>query len=247
MSPATTPGRVIARCGPRWRASFDPRADVETDAQVIDEVWKANDYRVPTHGMKGSVLDVGANVGAFSVLAAKAGASKVVAVEPHPLNRERLWHHVLLNGVEGVVAVDDRAAVGGAWSGAQLVIVGEGGGAHTVEAPEGDPPEEAHAVAVQTVPLADLILEHAPLAFVKVDIEGGEYDAFLGVTAQLLHENVESVALEFHGPGMPHLGHLDDGMHVQRWGQLVALLADCGRLEIMGHPRVGGLIWWKRY
>lgn len=243
---STPAGRVSARCGPRWRGIFDPRPG-STDQSVIDECWTSNDYRVPTHGMTGTVLDVGANVGAFSVLAAKAGAQRVIAVEPHPDNRDRLLHHVELNQVGQIVTVDGRAAVGGAWAGDMLVMVGEGGGAHEVAAPEGSLAEDAHAVAVPTVPLAELILEHAPLAFVKVDIEGGEYDALLGVTAHLLHEHVAALALEFHGPVMPHLAHLDDGLHLQRWGQLVALLADCGRVEIFGHPTAGGLIWWKRY
>lgn len=233
--------RLSVRCGPRYRAQFDPRPE-STDVSVIEEVWASNDYRVPPHGLRGTVLDVGANVGAFSVLAAKAGASKVVAVEPHPGNRERLVHHLALNGVGDRVVVDNRAVVGGAWSGATALMVGDGGGAHSVQVAVSD----VEPVEVATVPLAVLLIEHAPIAFAKVDIEGGEYDAFLGVDAHLMHEHVAEVALEFHGPGMPHLGHLG-AEQLDRWKQLVAMLADCGRLEIMGHPTVGGLMWWKRY
>lgn len=246
--PAAVPGRINARCGPRLRGQFDPRPDVETDAQVIAEVWESNDYRIPTHGMKGTVLDVGANIGAFTVAAAKAGAQKVIAVEPHPGNRERLWHHLILNGIEDRATVEERAVVGGKWAGGEMFLGGTGGGVHAITDPADPFYEDPATVRALTVPLTELIIEHAPLSFVKVDIEGGEYDAFLGVTAHLLHESVEAMALEFHGPGMPHLGHLGpDVEHVARWSQLVAMLADCGRLEIMGHPTIGGLIWWRRY
>jgi Ser/Thr protein kinase RdoA (MazF antagonist) len=50
------------------------------------------------------------------------------------------------------------------------------------------------------------------------------------------------------GPAMPHLSNLDDdGKHLERWGALVAKLADAGRVETFGHPMRGGLIWWSSY
>lgn len=241
-APPAPPEAVTVRCGPRWRATFELRPDVPSDREVVDECWKSNDYRVPVGGFAGgTVVDVGANIGAFSVLAAKAGAGKVVAVEPFASNRERLMHHVSMNGTVDQTFIDHRAITGSTGNG--VVMTGAGGGAHIDQDGIGS---DEHVVA--TLALEDLIALHAPVRFLKIDIEGGEYDALRTVEAHTLNEHVVELALEFHGPGMPHLAHLnEDGRHLERWGAMVALLADCGRLEILGHPMVGGLIWWKRY
>lgn len=55
------------------------------------------------------VLDVGANVGLYTVLAAKRGA-KVFAIEADPLNATMLRHHVKLNGFEDRVTILEIAA-----------------------------------------------------------------------------------------------------------------------------------------
>lgn len=238
--------RVQARCGPRWRALFDVRSDVETDQQVIDEVWRANDYRVPPSGLSGTVLDIGANVGAFTVLAAKAGAERVIAVEPEWRNRERLEAHVALNHVAGVVTVIPAAVTG---DGESVVMVGTGGGARSaaVDAVAVNLTEHELRAGTPATTLGQLLSTYGPVRFLKMDIEGGEYDALASVTANDMHEHVEQMALEFHGPVMPHLAHLADEGQLESWKAIVAMLADCGRLEILGHPTVGGLIWWKRY
>jgi len=60
--------------------------------------------------------------------------------------------------------------------------------------------------------------------------------------------SVERIVMEFHGPGMPHLTALDaDGGHLRRWEAMIGRLAALGRLEIVGRPMVGGLLWWRRY
>jgi SAM-dependent methyltransferase len=55
------------------------------------------------------VLDVGANVGLYTVLAAKRGA-RVFAIEADPLNAARLRHNVKLNRLEDRVTILEMAA-----------------------------------------------------------------------------------------------------------------------------------------
>jgi FkbM family methyltransferase len=226
----------------RWSAVFEPRPGnidmAASDVVVVSECWRQNDYRVPPGGLRGTVVDVGANVGAFSVLAAKSGAAVVHAFEPHPGNRARLEHHLAINDVAGWVVVHPEAV--GEKTGDTVWIAGSGGGAHVAD--EGD-------VAVQTVSLADVLADVGPVEFLKHDAEGAEWDSFQSVTAHILHEQVRRIALEWHGPLMgPHLTHIGaDGHYIERWHQLVEMLADSGRLEIRGHPTVGGLMHWARY
>lgn len=218
----------------RLSARFDLRSDVPTDGEVLDEVWVRNDYRV-SQRFSGTVVDIGANIGAFAVLAAKNGAKRVVAFEPEAGNYERLVHHANLNHVADQVA-GQMAAVSSRSDGSG-VMVGEGGGARW-EFRDG-------IDGIPCVTLTDVLAQWGPLEFVKIDVEGSEYAILDAIPVQRLVE-VRGMAIEFHGPSMPHLAHLDDG-HLQRWGAMVAKLADAGRVEIFGHPMRGGLIWWQRY
>ena len=219
-----------------WAARFEPRD--AADALVVTEVWARNDYRIGPAGLSGVVVDVGANVGAFSVLAAKAGADVVHAYEPHPANRARLQHHLTLNRVADRVVVHPEAVA--EKTGDVVWLTGVGGGVHI--AGEGD-------ATARTVSLADILGEVGPVEFLKHDAEGAEWQTFESVTAELLRDQVRRIALEWHGPNMgPHLTHIgDDGQYIGRWHCLVELLADSGRLEIVGHPAVGGLMHWSSY
>lgn len=218
----------------RIRGTFDV-APGSTEAVGVQECWRTNDYRMPPFGYRGTVVDVGANVGAFSVLAAMAGADRVHAFEPHPGNRARLEQHLVRNGVADLVVVHPEAVA--EKTGDTVWIAGSGGAAHVAD--EGD-------VAAQTVSLADVLADVGPVEFLKHDAEGAEWQSFESVTSHILHEQVRRMALEWHGPLMgPHLTHIgSDGHYIDRWHRLVEMLADCGRLEIQGHPTVGGLMHW---
>lgn len=221
----------------RWSAIFEPRPGT-TDFEVIGEVWMSNDYKVPKEGFSGTVVDIGANVGAFSVLAAKAGAKRVLAFEPEQGNYDMLLRNVEANRVRGVECLR-QAITNGATE--KVFMTGGGGGARAVmvsSTPHDSTPTTTLRRVLSTIGGAE---------FIKCDIEGGEYAAFAALPVEYL-AHVQTIALEFHGPGMPHLSHMDDdGKHLERWGALVAKLADAGRVETFGHPMRGGLIHWRRY
>jgi FkbM family methyltransferase len=69
-----------------------------TSNHVIGE----NAYDLPTNLKDKIVVDVGANIGAFSVMAAKRGAV-VYAFEPYPKNYEMLLKNIKHNDVEKLV------------------------------------------------------------------------------------------------------------------------------------------------
>ena len=64
---------------------FEVRDDYQTDMIVIKEIWQENVYEVKdthfNHG--GVVIDIGANIGSFSIYAADFVAT-VYAIEPEP-------------------------------------------------------------------------------------------------------------------------------------------------------------------
>jgi hypothetical protein len=125
---STKPARQTVRVShPRSRsaATFE-LAEGDSDAVAVREVWQNDDYRLQGRDLRGAtVVDVGANVGAFSVLIAKLGAKIVHAYEPHPDNMAALVANVDANGVSGRVRLY-QAAVGVA--GANTAMAGSGGG-----------------------------------------------------------------------------------------------------------------------
>ncbi len=227
----------------RRGAALEVRPGHPTDRQVIDEVWTQSQYSIEPGDVRGKVVvDVGANIGAFSVLAAALGAREVHAFEPEPGNADLLRR----NAASWPAVIVHEAAISGD-SGHANLLRGphdtHGGGSH-LERPGRSSADSGDVVV--TLSPADA-LPDGPIGLLKVDCEGGEYEIFAAMGDAEL-SRVERIRMEFHGPGMPHLAELDaDGRHLERWGQLVAKLADYGTVEIHGHPRVGGIIRWKRY
>jgi FkbM family methyltransferase len=133
------------------------------------------------------VLDVGAYVGFFAVLAALAHpCSRVLAFEPMPDNAERLRRHLELNGLNNVELVP--AAVSAVHGSAELF---HGASAHpcsTSLVPDfmSSQPDVRSSV-VPTVALDSFLLERGvrSVSLVKLDIETGEPDALRGMRRTL--------------------------------------------------------------
>ena len=122
-----------------------------------------------------TVLDVGANIGLYTLLAAKRGA-RVFAVEADPCNVEILRHHVKLNGLEQSVTILEMAAAEAErtislfrhplnWG--ESNILGRG--------------RLSGSVTGRTLDSLDL----PPLDICKMDIEGAELMALLGMKRTL--------------------------------------------------------------
>lgn len=82
-----------------------------SDIKAIEEVVKRRGYRRSGFEVDGPKwIDLGANVGAFAILAAFGGA-KVIAYEPEPATFEILKRNVALNGFEDQITLYNRAVV----------------------------------------------------------------------------------------------------------------------------------------
>jgi FkbM family methyltransferase len=142
-------------------------------------------------------IDGGANIGYFTLIAAKAVGEHgtVHAFEPQPETRERLAEHVRANGAAGVVkihpvALSDRAGT------VQLYSYTSPEASHghtTMFAGRG---METLAVTVETVRLDDYLPDVAP-SVIKLDIEGAEPLAIEGMT-ETLRRHRPAVIMELH-------------------------------------------------
>lgn len=117
-----------------------------------------------------TVLDIGANIGIYTMLAAKRGA-RVFAVEADPDNVEKLRHHVALNGFEDRVTIFPVAV--GREAGSITLFRDPANSGHSNVFEGVDPVE----VPLTTVDALDL----PPIDVCKMDIEGNELAALAGM------------------------------------------------------------------
>lgn len=221
--------------GPGW-TTIRFRPECRDDPIVIREIWVEDVYRVrgldKERWRDRPVVDLGANIGVFSLIALAYDACKVIAVEPEPNN-----FRVLVENLQGHPRVErtwtQELAVAGV-SGATVALAGEQGEAHLT----GD----GAGVNVQTITLAD-VLPEGRVGFLKCDIEGGEYDAFLAADSAVL-DRIDRIAMEWHGTAeAPHLGDVAPVL----FGRLCAKLALTHTLDIVGSPERGGMLFARSY
>lgn len=133
----------------------------------------------------GVVYDIGANIGFFSLLAARrvGPGGGVYAFEPVDRNAAAIGRSAQLNGF-ATIEVFTKAA-GSATGVAELHLARHIGGA--VLASVGAPPDRRGSVVVEVVALDDFIRERGlrPPTLVKVDVEGAELDVLRGMEKTL--------------------------------------------------------------
>ena len=118
-------------------------------------------------------LDVGANAGAFSVMAASSGCL-AAAFEPVPETFERLKANARLNAHIGSIEVMPKAV--GAQEGVMHMTTRLGTGNHLIEETDG----VADSVAVQVTTLDAWAATHGFPSFIKIDVEGHELEVIQG-------------------------------------------------------------------
>lgn len=137
--------------------------------------------------------DVGANIGAFTVLAAACAGARCVAFEPASPAFEFLSQNVERNGLASQVDVR-RLAVASA-RGDVVMSIGLGPANHILRE---DEPTGTKARAIR---LDDVILETGTPVMVKIDIEGYEEDALRGAQQLLADRHLQAVLIESSGHG----------------------------------------------
>jgi FkbM family methyltransferase len=148
------------------------------------------------------VLDVGAYLGYFTVLAGKRGA-RVIAFEPDPRNLPYLRRNVEANGIADRVRIVERAV--GAKPGTSTFFLSPGGDESTLHRRAAADP--AVTLEVTTV---DAETEGLTVDVIKIDVEGGEVEAFAGMRRTLqeasptlvmfVERNAEALARASHAP-----------------------------------------------
>ena len=152
---------------------FDIRKTYKTDKIVIREMFKENVYEI--HGWHfddkdGVVVDIGANIGAFSIQAASVGATKVFAIEPEPNNLVSLKNNIKLNSLDSVIEIVEF----GISNFVGTAMINDNGGDSTIYGEDGKTPIE--------ITTLDNIFKKYKINNVnvlKIDVEGPEPEIIL--------------------------------------------------------------------
>jgi FkbM family methyltransferase len=138
------------------------------------------------------VVDVGANIGVFTVLSAQrvGTAGVVTAFEPEPGNIARLRSNISANGLENV---EVREACVGDTDGSVTLYVQDGqSGSHSVVRPDGATP-----LTVDVVRL-DSAISTRPVSALKIDVEGFEAAVLRGASG-IIRTDRPAILLEYNG------------------------------------------------
>ncbi len=202
---------------------FHIRDNYPTDMIVVNEIWKENVYEVKdTHFNRGGVvIDIGANIGTFSVYAANFGAT-VYAIEPEPHNLESLRKNININDMENKINVCPYAITD--FKG--TVVINDMGGGSTIK------DDGIFGAEVEAMPLNNFFeLYHInEVDVLKIDVEGAEVEIILGASKENL-QKCKYITMEF------------DIRSGNKMGDMVQKLSETHHVRTMGSWERGGMIW----
>lgn len=148
-------------------------------------------------------VDVGANVGHFSLLAAGVSKANVIALEPIASTFKKLCDNVTLNKLSDKIECLQTGA--GEQKGKLLFIQNE-----TVKNRVAlVPGEQTQEVPVVTL---DELLEGKSPVCIKIDVEGFEYFVLKGAQKTLQKESLKYLIVEFNGSGARY-GVTDENLY----------------------------------
>lgn len=225
------PRRLLLRNGLQIEAPAD-----STALQIVGEVFAQRLYlpaplTLDPHDV---VVDVGANIGIFTLFAALRTSGAIHAFEPFPGNAEYLERNLRQNGFGRVVV--HRAAVNDVAGSARLYLSEIGGGHLLFDHNNQGSLDDWVDVTAITL---EQILEEERLEridFLKLDCEGAE-GAILETTPRSCLRRVRQIAMEFHD----NVSRLDHST-------MEALLLEAGfrtQLRWNGRSPFGYLYGWQ--
>jgi FkbM family methyltransferase len=213
---------------PDHNLKFDIRKKYDTDSIVVKEMFEDNVYEV--HGWHfenedGVVIDIGANIGSFSIQAAWLGATEIFAIEPEPHNLRALKKNIKLNEMQKLIK---PVAVGISDFNGVAIISDEGGDSTILDNKDGS--------EIEVMSLDSFIKKNniTAVQVLKIDTEGSEVETILGASRESL-DMCKYIAIEF------------DKRTGNRLGDIVVKLSETHHVRTMGSWERGGMIFANRY
>ena len=171
-------------------------------------LWDFEEMLFLTHLLRPDdlFLDIGANVGGYSILASNVAGARSMAFEPVPSTHDRLLRNIRLNNIEdrvrcfrlGIADVEQTLMMTADRGGLNHIISGPCHGA-TIEVP---------------VRRLDDVLGDEPCRLIKLDAEGFEMNVLRGGSHVFGNPNLLALIVELNGSG-DRYGNSDSAVHAE--------------------------------
>jgi len=177
----------------------------------------------------GVFIDVGANIGYYTILASRAVGATGTCIACEPSQREyvRLLHHVRANNAGGVVAIN--AAIGETTSTARLRVAEHHTGLNDVVYREKSDSSAASEQTCLVLALDEIVPALAigcPVDLLKVDVEGAELAVLRGARRLLMAGRVKTIFVEVTDAYLAR--------HRHSASQLYQFMDSCGYRPLVG-------------
>ncbi len=159
-----------------------------SDTHIVDEIFRRTVYGDPP---KGIVIDLGANIGAYALYAART-ATRVFAFEPEESNFAQLEKNIALNRALPISAF--KKAVGGEGGPGTLFVTAVNKGAASLIFDRGG---VRQPVDIITLDHAFSLCGVTHVDMLKIDIEGSEYTLLEHASTHTLRR-ISSLVMEIH-------------------------------------------------
>lgn len=164
------------------------------EAIGLMEVFRDHDYLLPRLKKPTTIIDIGANIGAFSIYAAlQLPKSKIYCIEPSKTTFKTLLDNIEGNNLQKQITPIHSAV----WSSSTTLKLYSSGPSGLRSAFKTR--SETKFEKVPTITLAQIFRHHKinHCDFLKIDCEGAEYEILSTCSLKLLSK-VDRIALEFH-------------------------------------------------
>jgi FkbM family methyltransferase len=221
------------------KTNYDPikitvREDSDSDEAIIDEIFVENVYRLhdSIFSSGGVVLDVGANIGVFTLkilLHAKENGVpvKIYAIEPEPNNlkllKQNLKHNDWLIGESEVIIISQGISD----KNGKAFISDNHGGSRLAE----------KGAAIDLITLDYFIQKEKieNVVFAKFDIEGSEVPSILAASDETI-DKLHYTAIEF-----------DEQNGLEKFAEVINRFGRHCQINTLGVPARGCYIYTERF
>lgn len=149
-------------------------------------------------------IDVGANVGSYTILAGGHVEAKVISIEPVPQTFEHLKRNIAINGINDNVLAYNLAL--GREQGELSFTSTLDTMNHVATG------SEKNTIRVPVETMDTLLEKEKEPALLKIDVEGFETDVLNGALATLKKETLKAIIIELNGSGKKY-GYDESKLH----------------------------------
>ena len=160
-----------------------------SDSFVVEEVF-SGEYRKLNITEDDVILDIGLNIGMFTLFALTSGAKRVIGFEAEAENKDLASKNISENNLDHKTELYNLAVVGtDPLTRGFSINTKKNKGAHSLIHKKG-----RNSVIVKCIKFSDIVEKYRP-TLIKMDIEGGEYECLTNIDN---YYDTKEIILEYH-------------------------------------------------